>query len=61
LIYSKNLEDHAKHLHVVLQHLRDHHLYAKSLNVNSDLIPSNFWVIPSLRMVYLLTRVKFRK
>jgi hypothetical protein len=29
LIYSKNLEDHAKHLHVVLQRLRDHHLYAK--------------------------------
>jgi hypothetical protein len=29
LIYSKNSEDHAKHLHVVLQRLRDHHLYAK--------------------------------
>jgi hypothetical protein len=29
LIYSKNLEDHAKYLHVVLQRLRDHHLYAK--------------------------------
>jgi hypothetical protein len=29
LIYSKNLEDHAKHLHIVLQRLRDHHLYAK--------------------------------
>jgi ribonuclease HI len=29
LIYSKTLEDHAKHLHVVLQRLRDHHLYAK--------------------------------
>jgi hypothetical protein len=29
LIYSKNLEDHAKHLHVVLQCLRDHRLYAK--------------------------------
>jgi hypothetical protein len=29
LIYSKNLEDHAKHLHVVLQRLRDHHLYTK--------------------------------
>jgi hypothetical protein len=29
LIYSKNLEDHAKHLHIVLQCLRDHHLYAK--------------------------------
>jgi hypothetical protein len=29
LIYSKNSEDHVKHLHVVLQKLRDHHLYAK--------------------------------
>jgi hypothetical protein len=29
LIYSKTLEDHAKHLHVVLQRLRDHRLYAK--------------------------------
>jgi hypothetical protein len=29
LIYSKNFEDHARHLHIVLQRLRDHHLYAK--------------------------------
>jgi hypothetical protein len=29
LIYFKNPEDHAKHLHVILQRLRDHHLYAK--------------------------------
>jgi hypothetical protein len=29
LIYSKNLEDHANHLHIVLQRLRDHHLYVK--------------------------------
>jgi hypothetical protein len=29
LIYSKNSEDHAKHLHVILQRLRDQHLYAK--------------------------------
>jgi hypothetical protein len=29
LIYSKNLEDHAKHLHIILQRLREHHLYAK--------------------------------
>jgi hypothetical protein len=29
LIYSKNSEDHAKHLHVILQRLRDHYLYAK--------------------------------
>jgi hypothetical protein len=29
LIYSETPEDHAKHLHVILQRLRDHHLYAK--------------------------------
>src|SRR6185295_17279790 len=29
LIYSKNKEDHAQHLRIVLQRLRDHHLYAK--------------------------------
>jgi hypothetical protein len=28
LNYSKDEEDHAKHLHIVLQHLRDHQLYA---------------------------------
>jgi hypothetical protein len=29
LIYSKNEEEHAKYLHIVLQRLRDHQLYAK--------------------------------
>jgi hypothetical protein len=29
LIYSKTNEDHANHIRVVLQRLRDHHLYAK--------------------------------
>jgi hypothetical protein len=29
LIYSKNQVEHVKHLHIVLQHLRDHKLYAK--------------------------------
>jgi hypothetical protein len=29
LVYSKNEEEHAGHLHVVLQHLREHCLYAK--------------------------------
>jgi hypothetical protein len=29
LIYSKNQEDHVNHLCIVLQRLRDHHLYAK--------------------------------
>jgi hypothetical protein len=29
LVYSKNEEEHAGHLHVVLQHLQEHRLYAK--------------------------------
>jgi hypothetical protein len=29
LVYSKNEEEHAGHLHVVLQRLREHHLYSK--------------------------------
>jgi hypothetical protein len=29
LVYSKNKEEHAGHLHVVLQRLREHRLYAK--------------------------------
>jgi hypothetical protein len=29
LIYSKNEAEHVKHLRIVLQHLRDHNLYAK--------------------------------
>jgi hypothetical protein len=29
LIYSKDEEEHDKHLHLVLQKLRDHQLYAK--------------------------------
>jgi hypothetical protein len=29
LVYSKNEEEHTRHLHVILQQLRDHQLYAK--------------------------------
>jgi len=29
LIYSKNVKEHADHLRIVLQRLRDHQLYAK--------------------------------
>jgi hypothetical protein len=29
LVYSKNEDEHTDHLHIVLQRLRDHHLYAK--------------------------------
>jgi hypothetical protein len=29
LVYSKNEEEHANHLHIVFRRLRDHRLYAK--------------------------------
>jgi hypothetical protein len=29
LVYSRNEDEHTMHLHNVLQHLRDHRLYAK--------------------------------
>jgi cell fate regulator YaaT (PSP1 superfamily) len=29
VVYSKNEEEHTKHLHMVLQKLREHQLYAK--------------------------------
>jgi hypothetical protein len=29
LVYSKNEDEHAEHLHIVLQRLRDHRIYAK--------------------------------
>ena len=29
LVYSKNIEEHACHLRIVLQTLKDHELYAK--------------------------------
>jgi hypothetical protein len=29
LIYSKTRDDHAHHIHIVLQKLRKHHLYVK--------------------------------
>jgi len=32
LIFSKNEEEHAEHLRIVLQHLREHKLYAKFSN-----------------------------
>jgi hypothetical protein len=37
LVYSKNEEEHAGHLHVLLQRLREHRLYAK-------LLKCDFWL-----------------
>jgi hypothetical protein len=32
LVYSRNEEEHAGHLHIILQHLREHRLYVKLSN-----------------------------
>jgi hypothetical protein len=38
MVYSKSEDEHSMHLHVVLQRLRDHHLYAK-------LSKCDFWLM----------------
>jgi hypothetical protein len=61
LIYSKNPKDHARHLHVILQRLRDHHLYAKFSKCEFWLDTVKFLGHLSLLMVYLMILVKYRK
>jgi hypothetical protein len=61
LIYSKNPEDHAKYLHVILQRLRDHHLYAKFSKCEFWLDTVKFWTILSPVTEYPLTPVKYKK
>jgi hypothetical protein len=43
LIFSKNEEEHAEHLRIVLQHLRDHKLYAKFSKCEFWLDSVKFW------------------
>jgi hypothetical protein len=43
LIYSKNEEEHAQHLRIVLTRLREHQLYAKFSKCAFWLEESNFW------------------
>jgi hypothetical protein len=62
LIYSKNPEDHAMHLRIVLQRLRDHHLYAKFSKCEFWLDTVKFLghtISPV--MVYPLIPVKFKE
>jgi hypothetical protein len=50
LIYSKNEEEHAKHLHIVLQHLREHKLYAKFSKCD-------FWLKEVLFLGHIISEV----
>jgi hypothetical protein len=43
LIYSKNEEEHARHLQIVLTRLREHQLYAKFSKCTFCWRRSNFW------------------
>jgi hypothetical protein len=52
LIYSKNKKEHAKHLRIVLQHLRDHKLYAKFSKCEFGWIVWNFWATLFPKMVF---------
>jgi hypothetical protein len=48
LVYSRNEEEHGGHLHIVLQLLREHRLYAKLSKCDFWLKEIKFWVTPSL-------------
>jgi hypothetical protein len=62
LIYSKNEEEHAKHLRIVLTRLREHQLYAKSANTRFGWRKSSFldmyylqkglWLIPARSRIF---------
>jgi hypothetical protein len=61
LVYSKNEEDHAEYLLLVLEKLREHQLHAKySKCENSGCLKSPTWGMSSPKMVLLLTQSEFR-
>jgi hypothetical protein len=43
LVYSKSMEEHEEYLQIVLQHLREHQLYAKFSNASSGSMKSHSW------------------
>jgi hypothetical protein len=61
LVYCKNEAEHTKHLHIVLQRLRDHQLYAKLSKCEFWLKENNSWVTQFLRMGYLLILRRYKK
>ena len=52
LIYSKNEEENAKHLHIFLQRLREHKLYAKFSKCEFWLKRSSFLRLYHIRRRY---------
>ena len=60
LIYSKNEEEHAEHLRIVLQRLREHKLYAKFSKCDFWLTEVQFLGHIISKMEFLLILVRFR-
>jgi len=59
LVYSKNEEEHAEHLRIVLQRLREHKLYAKFSKCDFWL-KSSSWATSSQTREFLLILTRFR-
>jgi hypothetical protein len=60
LIYSKNEEEHAQHLRIVLTRLREHQLYANSASARFGWRKSNFWDMYCLQRGLRLTPARSR-
>ena len=60
LIFSKNEEEHAEHLRIVLQRLREHKLYAKFSKCDFGSRKSSSWATSSQTRGFLLILARFR-
>ncbi|GJS20133.1 putative reverse transcriptase domain-containing protein [Tanacetum coccineum] len=60
LIYSRNEEEHANHLRIILELLRKGEMYANFLNVISGFISYNFLVISSLKQDFTVDPAKIK-
>ena len=58
LVYSKNKEEHAEHLRIVLTRLREHQLYAKFSKCEFGLRKYNFLDMSCPRKELLLIQAK---
>jgi hypothetical protein len=61
LIYSKSEEEHARHLHVILQQLQNYQLYAKFSKFAFWLKKVSFLDISSPSRVLQSTQARFKK
>ncbi|KAG8472737.1 hypothetical protein CXB51_034630 [Gossypium anomalum] len=59
LIYSRDESEHAEHLRIVLQTLKDKKLYAKFSKCEFWIWKSDFWDILSRQMAFELIRARF--